>query len=99
VYCHEPLTGPVAVSMRDAEAQEVKQWLLAELDEMASPAGLEVHVQIRRGSPAHELAALAAALRADALVIGAPTRFWHHVAGSVPGWLARHASCPVIVIP
>jgi nucleotide-binding universal stress UspA family protein len=99
VYCQEPLTGAVAVSMRDAEAQEVKQWLLAELDEMANPAGVQVHVQIRRGSPAQELSALAAELSADALVIGAPARFWHHLAGSVPGWLARHASCPVIVIP
>ena len=36
---------------------------------------------------------------ADALVVGAPTRFWHHLAGSVPGWLARHARCPVIVVP
>jgi nucleotide-binding universal stress UspA family protein len=32
-------------------------------------------------------------------VIGAPTRRWHHVAGSVPGWLARHAHCPVMVVP
>ena len=36
---------------------------------------------------------------ADALVIGAPARIWHQVAGSVPGWLARHAHCPVIVVP
>jgi len=36
---------------------------------------------------------------ADALVIGAPTHIWHRVAGSVSGWLARHARCPVIVVP
>jgi nucleotide-binding universal stress UspA family protein len=99
VYCQEPLTGLVSVVKREAEATDVERWLLAELDEMANLAGLEVHFRVRRGSPAHELAALAAELKADALVIGAPARSWHHVVGSVPGWLARHASCPVIVIP
>lgn len=99
VYCQEPLTGLVPVVRREAKADEVERWLLTELGEMASPAGLEVHCGARRGSPAHELAALATELKADALVIGAPARSWHHLAGSVPGWLARHASCPVIVIP
>jgi len=99
LYCQEPLTGLVSVVKREAEATDVERWLLAELDEMANPAGLEVHYGARRGSPARELAALAAELKADALVIGAPARSWHHLLGSVPGWLARHASCPVIVIP
>ena len=35
----------------------------------------------------------------DALVIGAPRHFWHHIIGSVPSWLARNARCPVIVVP
>jgi nucleotide-binding universal stress UspA family protein len=77
----------------------VHRELLAELDDVAHLAELEVHVRIQRGSPARELAFLAAELSADALVIGAPTHVWHHLAGSVPGWLARHASCPVIVVP
>jgi len=96
VYC-EPLTGQVVGLPRDTEALE--RWLLAELDQVADPADLEVHVRTRRGSPARELAALASELSADALVIGAPTHFWHQVAGSVSGWLARHARCPVIVVP
>jgi nucleotide-binding universal stress UspA family protein len=58
-----------------------------------------VHVRTRRGSPARELAAAAEEFCADALVIGAPRHFWHRVAGSVSGWLARHARCPVIVVP
>ena len=86
VYCQEPLTGLVSVMKREAEATDVERWLLAELDEMANPAGLEVHYGARRGSPARELAALAAELKADALVIGAPARSWHHLLGSVPGW-------------
>lgn len=96
VYC-EPLTGQVVGLPRDSDALE--RWLLTELDQIADPGGLEVHVRTRRGSPARELAAIASDFSADALVIGAPRRLWRHVTGSVPGWLARHASCPVMVIP
>ena len=63
------------------------------------PCDVEVHVRTRRGSPARELAAAAEEFNADALVIGAPKHIWHRVAGSVSGWLARHARCPVIVVP
>jgi len=96
VYC-EPLTGQVVGLLRDADALE--RWLLTELDQVTDSGELEVHVRTRRGNPARELAAMAAEFSADALVIGAPRRFWHHLAGSVPGWLARHAKCPVIVVP
>jgi nucleotide-binding universal stress UspA family protein len=96
VYC-EPLTGQVVGLMRDADSLE--RWLLTELDESADASELEVHVRTRRGSPARELALIAAEFSADALVIGAPRHFWHHLFGSVPGWLARNARCPVIVVP
>ncbi len=96
VYC-EPLTGQVVGVPRDAEALE--RWLLAELDQVTGQAQVEVHVRTRRGSPARELAAAAEEFSADALVIGAPKHIWHRVAGSVSGWLARHARCPVIVVP
>jgi nucleotide-binding universal stress UspA family protein len=96
VYC-EPLTGQVVGVPRDAEALE--RWLLAELDQVTGHAEVDVHVRTRRGSPARELAAAAEEFSADALVIGAPKHFWHRVAGSVSGWLARHARCPVIVVP
>lgn len=96
VYC-EPLTGQVVGLARDSESLE--RWLLTELDQIADPSELEVHVRTRRGSAARELAAIATEFSADALVIGAPRHFWHHVAGSVPSWLAKHARCPVIVVP
>jgi nucleotide-binding universal stress UspA family protein len=96
VYC-EPLTGQVVGVPRDADALE--RWLLAELDQVTGHAEIDVHVRTRRGSPARELAAAAEEFSADALVIGAPTRVWHRIAGSVSGWLARHARCPVIVVP
>ncbi len=96
VYC-EPLTGQVVGVQRDHE--ELERWLVAEFDQIADRTGLKVCVLTRRGNPARELAATADEQGADALVIGAPTRRWHHVAGSVPGWLARHAHCPVMVVP
>lgn len=95
-YC-EPMSGQIIAPPRDTKALE--RWLLADLDQVTDRAGLDVHVRTRKGSPARELAAAAAEQGADALVIGAPTRIWHRVAGSVPGWLARHARCPVIVVP
>jgi nucleotide-binding universal stress UspA family protein len=96
MYC-EPLTGQV-IGLPE-HTGDLEKWLRAELDQVTDPAGLDVHVLTRRGSPARELAAAAAEQDADALVIGAPSRTWRHLAGSVPGWLARHARCPVIVVP
>ena len=96
VYC-EPLTGQVVGLLRDADSLE--RWLLTELDQAADATEIEVHVRTRRGSPARELASIAAEFSADALVIGAPRHFWHHLVGSVPSWLARNARCPVIVVP
>jgi nucleotide-binding universal stress UspA family protein len=96
VYC-EPLTGQVVGVPRDSDALE--RWLLSELDQVTGNAEIDVHVRTRRGSPARELAAVAEEFSADALVIGAPTHIWHRICGSVPSWLARHARCPVIVVP
>ncbi|MDX6334969.1 MAG: hypothetical protein QOG05_2309 [Streptosporangiaceae bacterium] len=96
IFC-EPLSGQVIAPIRDSN--ETHRWLLAELDEVCDREGLDVRIVTRQGSPARELAAAADEFSADALVIGAPARVWHQVAGSVPGWLARHAHCPVIVVP
>ena len=96
MYC-EPLTGQV-IGLPEYTG-DLEKWLRTELDQVTGPAGLDVHVLTRRGSPARELAAAAAEQDADALVIGAPSRTWRHLAGSVPGWLVRHARCPVIVVP
>jgi nucleotide-binding universal stress UspA family protein len=96
IYC-EPLTGQV-IGL-PGHTGELEKWLLSELDQVTDHTGLDVHARTRRGSPARELAAAAAEQGADALVIGASERAWHHLAGSVPGWLARHACCPVVVVP
>jgi len=92
-----PLTGLVSGAPR-ARA-ETERWVRAELAEVCDCSGVEVRVIMRHGNAARELSTAADELSADALVIGAPRQRWHHVAGSVPGWLARHARCPVIVVP
>jgi nucleotide-binding universal stress UspA family protein len=96
MYC-TPLAGHV-VGLQE-NIRTLERWLLAELDETTDRTGLDVYVRTRLGHPAWELAAMATELSADALVIGAPARFWHRARGSVPGWLARHARCPVIIVP
>ncbi len=96
VYC-EPMTGQVICTAR--ERGELERWLLAELDQACDREGLEVSVIARRGNAAKELAAAADISCADALVVGAPGHWLHHMVGSIPSWLARHARCPVIVVP
>jgi nucleotide-binding universal stress UspA family protein len=96
VYC-EPVTGHAVPTV--GEPAEEEGWLMSELAAVCDCEGLDIHVVTRRGSPARELAAAAEAASADALVIGAPGHRWHQVAGSVSGWLARHARCPVVVVP
>jgi nucleotide-binding universal stress UspA family protein len=96
VYC-EPMTGQVICTAR--ERQDLEPWLVAELEQVCDSEGLEVSVMARRGSAAKELAAAADLSCADALVVGAPGQRLHHLVGSIPSWLARHAKCPVIVVP
>jgi nucleotide-binding universal stress UspA family protein len=96
VYC-EPMTGQVICASR--ERGELESWLLAEFDQVCDRDGLEVSVIARRGNAAKELAATVTCTHADALVVGAPGRRLPRMGGSTPGWLARHARCPVIVVP
>jgi nucleotide-binding universal stress UspA family protein len=96
VYC-EPMTGQVISAARDR--QDLEPWLVGELNQVCDCEGLDVRVMARRGNAAKELAAAADLSSADALVVGAPGHRLHHLVGSIPSWLARHAKCPVIVVP
>jgi nucleotide-binding universal stress UspA family protein len=93
--------GTVAVPVAEREA-DVLAWLRTELADTlpaATPAGLDVHVAACIGDAARELARLADEHQADALVLGAPEHRLHHLVGSVPVWMARHAHCPVVIVP
>jgi nucleotide-binding universal stress UspA family protein len=74
-------------------------WLTAELDQVLGRDCPEAGVCLRQGNPARELAAAAREHHADALVLGAYCSWWHGAARSFPDRLARHAACPVIVVP
>ncbi|WP_408990320.1 universal stress protein [Streptomyces shenzhenensis] len=51
------------------------------------------------GDAAREPARLADEHQADAPLLGAPEHRQHHLIGSVPMWMARHAHCPVVIVP
>lgn len=77
---------------------ERMRWLRAEVAG-AGLTGLDIEIVVRVGDPARELLAVTAERKPDAIVIGAPERFLHRFAGSVPAWLARHARCPAVIVP
>lgn len=93
-----PLTAAACLPDPGEDDDELA-WLKAELTEAADLGGLRVRIIERDGDPARELACTAAEYNTDAIVIGAPRRFLHRFAGSVPAWLARHARCPVVIVP
>lgn len=74
------------------------RWLRTELVD-ADLTGLDIEIIVRQGDPARELRRVTTERDADAVVIGAPGRFLHRFAGSVPAWLARHARCPAVIVP
>ncbi len=77
---------------------ERMRWLRTELAG-AALTGLDIEMIVRFGHPARELRRVMVERGADAIVIGAPERFPHRFAGSVPAWLARHAECPAVIVP
>jgi len=78
---------------------ELLDWLCTELVATIDPGDMAVRCVERMGDPARQLAALASETRADAIVLGAPRHWLHRITGSVPVWLARHACCPVVMVP
>lgn len=78
---------------------ELLDWMHTELAETIDPNGMTVHLVQLSGDAARQLAELAGETHADAIVLGAPEHWVHRIIGSVPVWLARHARCPVIVVP
>jgi nucleotide-binding universal stress UspA family protein len=92
------LGAPASAPLTVAAAEERLCWLRTELAG-ADLTGLDVEIIERNGDPARELCRVTAERNADAIVIGASARFVHRFAGSVSAWLARHASCPAVIVP
>lgn len=92
-----PVAGQVIRPTEDRH--ETVRWLTAELDRVLGRDCPEAGVCLRQGNPFRQLAAAAREHHADALVLGAYRSWWHGAARSFPERLARHAACPVIVVP
>ena len=73
-------------------------WLRSEASGEIDVDSVPLHLAAAHGRRARALARVAELHRAEALVIGAPEHRLHLAFGSVPGWLGRHARCPVIVV-
>lgn len=54
---------------------------------------------LTQGEPATVLKEIVHEHRGDMLIVGRSRAATRHVFGSVPGRLARHASCPITVVP
>lgn len=54
---------------------------------------------LTQGEPATVLKQVVEQHRADMLIVGRSRSPVRHVLGSVPGRLARHATCPITVVP
>jgi len=92
-----PVAGQVIGPTGDRH--ETVRWLTDELDQVLGRDCPEAGACLRQGNPARELAATAREHHADALVLGVYRSWWHGAARSSPERLARHAACPVIVVP
>lgn len=78
---------------------ELVEWLQAELTELVDTRDLPVQIVEGSGHAARRIAELAAEHHVAAIVLGAPEHRLHHLIGSVPAWLSRHARCPVTIVP
>ncbi len=78
---------------------DVLRWLTAEARDLVGASGPPVEPLELIGEAAHLLGELADERSAYAVVVGRPEQRLHRVAGSVPVRLARHARCPLIVVP
>ena len=99
----QPTPGRYAIAGQwippSEDPAELLDWMHTALTETIDPHGLTVQLVQRNGDAARQLAELASEIHADAIVLGAPEHWVHRIIGSVPVWLARHARCPVIVVP
>lgn len=78
---------------------DLVEWLQTELAVTLDARDLPVEIAEGSGNPARRIAELATEHHASTIILGAPEHRLHHHIGSVPAWLARHAQCPVIIVP
>jgi len=74
-------------------------WLVEEVSKLPDINDVSVFLAQLCGRRGRSLYRVAAWVRAEALVLGAPQHRRHRVFGSLPAWLVRRARCPVITVP
>ncbi|MFG1925428.1 universal stress protein [Cryptosporangium sp. NPDC048952] len=77
----------VETALRDEVGQLAKSW------------GIRIEFVVRDGERLKELAAVADAYHADAVIVGASTRLGSRLAGSLAVRLVRQRNWPVTVVP
>ncbi|HEY7563232.1 MAG TPA: universal stress protein [Gaiellaceae bacterium] len=99
--------GPLpAYAATVGEVEEVKREkdtffarLLANADEQAEAAGIEIDVELRAGHAAELIVRIAHEKHADLIVLGHKGHFLRdHLLGSTADRVAEHADCPVMIV-
>ena len=74
-------------------------WWFLEVGQLAASWGIRIEFVVRDGDRLKELAAVADAHHADAVIVGASTRLGSRLAGSLAVRLVRQRNWPVTVVP
>ena len=90
---------PAGIEDAEGNERDLMDWLRTEVTATIGTTSVPVELVERTGDSGRQLVETATARTADAIVVGAPEQRRHHLAGSVPAWLARHACCPIVVVP
>ncbi len=98
-----PIEMPVMIQDLEWDAQvqaEEAAWLQSRAADLAASSGIAVDAEMRIGSPANQIIAIAIERKVRAIVIST-----HGSSGFAPGWLGsvadavvRHAPCPVLAM-
>ncbi len=73
--------------------------LRRQIEEHSARLGVHADLEIREGSPYHQMLKAAEERKVDAIVVGASTHAGHRFVGSLASKLVRHAPWPVTVVP
>lgn len=99
----DPIMGvnPMYIPELNEVQEEASAALLNRLTELQPPLLENITKISRMGQPRQEIITVATEWQADLIVLGTHGRtgFDHFISGSVSEGVARHAICPVVIVP